>query len=83
VQQQQLIPPAANVKVMGVIPEKFNGNHQQAENFLEKIKQFLHLNQDVPGYNSPIKKVAFTLTLMEGPEVAGWVCYISKSAKNM
>jgi hypothetical protein len=60
---------------MGVVHEKFNGNRQQAENFLEKIKQFLHLNQDIPGYNSPIKKVAFTLTLMEGPEVAGWVHY--------
>jgi hypothetical protein len=60
---------------MGVVPEKFNGNRQQAENFLEKIKQFLRLNQDVPGYNSPIKKVAFMLMLMERPEVAGWVHY--------
>jgi hypothetical protein len=60
---------------MGAVPEKFTGNRQQAENFMEKIKQFLRLNQDVPGYNLPIKKVAFTLTLMEGPEVAGWVRY--------
>jgi hypothetical protein len=27
-------------------------------------------------YNSPIKKVAFTLTLIKGPEVAGWTCDI-------
>ena len=27
----------------------------------------------MPGFNSPIKKAALTLTVIKGPEVAGWV----------
>ena len=27
----------------------------------------------MPGFNSPIKKAALTLTLIKGPEVAGWI----------
>jgi hypothetical protein len=63
---------------MGGLPEKFNGDQCLADDFIEKVKQYLHLNQDVPGYNSPMKKVAFTLTLMEGPEVTGWVCQMGE-----
>ena len=40
---------------------------------LKKSRDTFRLNQDVPGFNSPIKKAALTLTLIKGPEVAGWV----------
>src|SRR5260370_2568662 len=30
------------------------------------------LNRDVPGFNSPIKKVALAITLIKGTEVTGW-----------
>jgi len=43
------------------------------DNFIEEVKQYLCLNSDVAGYNLPIKKVTFTLTLIKGPETAGWV----------
>jgi hypothetical protein len=43
-----------------------------ADNFIEEVQQYLRLNSDVAGYDSPMKKVAFTLTCMKGPEVATW-----------
>jgi hypothetical protein len=58
--------------MMGALPEKFTGDRTQAQNFLDTIKGYIRLNQDVAGFNSPKKKVAFVLTLLEGPEVAGW-----------
>jgi hypothetical protein len=44
-----------------------------AEDFIEEVKRYLCLNRDVAGYDSPIKKAAFTLTLIKGKETAGWV----------
>jgi hypothetical protein len=57
---------------MGGLPQIFNGDRAKADDFIEEVKGYLRLNQDVAGYNSPIKKVAFTLTLIKGSEVAGW-----------
>jgi len=69
---QQPIARAADVKSMGGLPQVFTGDCLIADNFIEEVKGYLRLNQDVAGYNSPIKKVALTLTLMKGPQVAGW-----------
>jgi len=69
---QQPIARAADVKSMGGLPQVFSGNRLLADDFIEEVKGYLRLNQDVAGYNSPIKKVALTLTLMKGPQVAGW-----------
>jgi len=69
---QQPIARAADVKSMGGLPQVFTGDHLIADDFIEEVKGYLRLNQDVAGYNSPIKKVALTLTLMKGPQVAGW-----------
>jgi len=71
---QQPVARAADVKSMGGLPQVFSGDHLLADNFIEEVKGYLRLNQDVAGYNSPIKKVALTLTLMKGPQVAGWTC---------
>jgi hypothetical protein len=68
---------------MGALPEKFTGNCTQVQNFLDTIKGYIHLNQDVAGFNSPKKKVAFVLTLLEGPKVAGWKQDISKWIDNL
>ena len=72
-QQQQNVMPAANVKAMGKLPDPFDGDWAKAEDFIEEVKGYLHLNQDVAGFNSPMKKVAFTLMHMKGPKVANWV----------
>ena len=70
---QQPVPPAADVKVMGSLPQIFYGDQSKADGFIEEVKGYFRLNTDVAGYNSPYKKVAFTLTLVKGEETAQWV----------
>ena len=70
---QQPIPPAADVKAMGSLPQIFYGDRSKADDFIEEVKGYFRLNADVAGYNSPYKKVAFTLTLIKGEETAQWV----------
>ena len=70
---QQPIPPALDVKVMGSLPQIFYGDQSKANDFIEEVKGYFHLNAGVAGYNSPYKKVAFTLTLVKGEETAQWV----------
>ena len=70
---QQPVPPAPDVKAMGSLPQIFYGDQSKADNFIKEVKGYFHLNADVPGYNSPYKKVAFTLTLVKGEETAQWV----------
>ena len=72
--QQPLQPIAAtaNVKAMGANPPIFNGNRDDADDFISKVEEYLLLNDDVAGFNSPKKKVALTLTFMQGAEVAEW-----------
>jgi Retrotransposon gag protein len=57
---------------MGKLPEPFYGNQTKAKHFMQEVKAYLRLNQDIPGFDSPMKKVAFVLTHMKGPDVAGW-----------
>ena len=70
-----LIPVAiaGDVKTMGSLPQIFTGDRTRADDFIEEVRGYLRLNQDVAGFNSPMKKVSLTLTLIKGPEVAGWV----------
>ena len=70
---QQPVPPAADVKAMGSLPQIFYGDQSKANDFIKEVKGYFRLNADVPGYNSPYKKVAFTLTLVKGKETAQWV----------
>ena len=72
-QQQQNVAPAADVKAMGKLPDTFDGDQTKVEDFIKEVKGYLRLNQDVAGFNSPMKKVAFTLMHMKGPKVANWV----------
>ena len=73
--QQAGIPvtQAQKVKVMGSLPQIFDGDRMKADNFIEEVKRYLWVNRDITEYDSPIKKAAFTLTLIKGPRVAGWV----------
>ena len=72
-QGQAPVPVAADVRTMGEKPAIFTGNRTKADDFIEEVKAYFCVNQDITGFNSPIKKVAFTLTLIKGDEVAGWV----------
>jgi hypothetical protein len=57
---------------MGQLPQIFMGNCSKADNFIEEVKGYLHLNQDMAGFDSPIKKIAFTLMLIKGEDTVGW-----------
>ena len=72
--QGQHVPPAGagNVRTMGQLPRVFSGDRSQANDFIDELKSYLLLNYQVAGFNSPITKVALALTLIKGPEVAGW-----------
>jgi Retrotransposon gag protein len=70
---QQVVAPAGDPRPMGVLPFIFTGNRTQAEVFLVAIRTYLNLNFDILGFNSPMKKVALTLSLMQGPDVKLWV----------
>ena len=63
---------AGDVKNMGQLPFVFDGNRTKADDFIDEVKSYLLLNQDVSRFNSPIKKVAFTITLIKGPDTVGW-----------
>jgi len=71
-QALQPITAAANVKAMGANPPIFSGNRDDVDDFILKVEEYLLLNNDVAGFNSPKKKVALTLTFMQGPKVAEW-----------
>jgi hypothetical protein len=69
---QQPVVLAGDVKTMGQLPQIFTGEWSKADNFIEEVKGYLCLNQDVAGFDSPIKKIAFTLMLIKGEDTAGW-----------
>jgi len=57
---------------MGSLPAIFSGNRAEAEDFINRMQAYICLNREVLGFNSPMKKIALTLTLMQGEKVAGW-----------
>src|SRR6266403_5422102 len=67
-QPLQPIAAAANVKAMGANPPIFDGNRDNTDDFISKVEEYLLLNDNVAGFNSPKKKVALTLTFMQGAE---------------
>jgi hypothetical protein len=69
---QQLVVPAGDVKTMGQLPQIFTGDHSKVDNFIEEVKGYLCLNQDVAGFDLPMKKIVFTLTLIKGEDTMGW-----------
>jgi len=60
------------MKPMGELPDVFNGDQTKAEAFIDQLNHYFLLNLDVPGFNSPIKKVTLAITLIKGSDVAGW-----------
>ena len=69
----QVIIPAADVRMMGSLPPQFDGDRAKADKFLLSMRNYLMLNQDIAGYNSPMKKVAQALSLIMGDQTKGWV----------
>ena len=57
---------------MGKDPPLFQGDRKKADTFMNEVKKYLTLNDDIAGFKSPKKKVALVLTFMQGPEVEEW-----------
>jgi hypothetical protein len=57
---------------MGTPPQTFNGDRRQARDFIEELRGYMRVNIGVPGFESPIHKVALALTFIKGPDVARW-----------
>lgn len=70
----QLIAGRGDIKMMGQLPLVFYRDWTKADEFLDQVEGYLQLNHDVAGFNLPIKKVAFTLSHIQGTETAGWKC---------
>jgi hypothetical protein len=60
------------MRAMGNKPENFYRDRAKANTFIEDIKAYLRLNEDIAGYNSLKNKITFTLTCMKGDEVSEW-----------
>jgi hypothetical protein len=60
-------------KTWGSLPNHFDGTRSKANDFIDKLKSYFCINRLNAALQSPITKAAFALTLIKGPEVAGWV----------
>jgi len=68
----QPVAVAANAKMMGQPPPIFLGDRTKADDFVDQVQGYLRLNHDVTGFNSPIKKIAFMLSHIQGSETNAW-----------
>jgi hypothetical protein len=57
---------------MGTLPHIFEGNREQADNFIKAVKNHFRLNHAFQGYQSYRTRIAFVLSLIQGPTVAPW-----------
>jgi Zinc knuckle/Retrotransposon gag protein len=57
-------------KMMGALPAIFDGNRERADDFIEELKAYIHLNQIAMA--SYLKRLALALTLIKGPIMAAW-----------
>ena len=56
--------------MMGALPNPFDGNQEQADDFIEELKAYIRLNHGPMA--SYLKRIALTLTLLKGHIVASW-----------
>jgi hypothetical protein len=70
-------------KTWGSLPNHFDGTRSKADNFIDKLKCYFRVNRLNAALQSPITKAAFALTLIKGPEVAGWVRNMGEFLNNL
>ena len=58
---------------MGQLPQVFDGDRTKAKAFMKEVKGYIHLNTNINGLHSPMKKMAFVLMLIKGDDVWSWV----------
>ena len=57
---------------MGTSPQPFTGNRDEAEDFIDSLLSYFHVNRDIPGFESPIRRVVMALTHIQGRDTAVW-----------
>jgi len=67
------VQPVGDLKQAGMTPQVFEGDQMKAEAFLRELCLYMMANRGVPGFESPIRRVAITLTFIKGPKVDRWV----------
>jgi retrotransposon gag protein len=60
-------------KMWGSLWNHFDGTRSKADDFIDELKSYFCVNRLNVALQFPITKAAFTLTLIKGPEVTGWV----------
>jgi hypothetical protein len=67
------IPPAADLRPAGMVPQVFDRDRTKAEVFLWELRLYMMANQGVPGFELPIRQITIALTFIKGLKVNGWV----------
>ena len=70
--QQNPPPNPADGKILGVTPLAFTGDRARAEEFMDAIEDHFLLNHQFTPYHSALTRIAYTLSLVQGPEVNSW-----------
>jgi retrotransposon gag protein len=70
-------------KTWGSLPNHFDGMRSKADDFIDELKSYFHMNRLNAALQSPITKAAFALTLIKGPKVAGWVRNMGEFLDNL
>ena len=65
-------------RLEGQPPDHFDGDRSRTLDFLEEFVSFMLMNDDSRISKNPMKRSAFFLTLIRGPDVRGWVKYQRK-----
>ena len=70
--QQNPPPNPADGKILEVTPLAFTGERARAEEFINAIEDHFLLNHQFTPYHSALTRIAYTLSLVQGPEVNLW-----------
>ena len=62
----------ADGKILGVTPLPFTGERDRAEEFINAVEDHFLLNHQFTPYHSFRTKIAYTLSLLQGPDIASW-----------
>jgi hypothetical protein len=60
-------------RLEGTPPTKFDGDRSKTVNFLISFKRFIRLNKYASISQDPFRRCAYFLSLIEGPNVEGWL----------
>jgi hypothetical protein len=69
--QAAAVPPHTE-PLKGMIPQIFEGNRKDAEQFMQQFGAYRFLNRHNSTFTNKAKMVAYALTFIKGPQVNDW-----------